>query len=223
MNFGTSEHSLHKAPTDHLAPDTVELDLRKGEGALLEEMKPKTRYNIRLASRRGVQVVELGLDVLPSWHRLYEATAHRKGFHAQGLSYFRELFELARGHRVELKLYGAMHDGDLLGGIVVAQAGAAATYLYGASSDKKRELMAAYALQWEAMRRARSSGCSSYDLFGVPPAPDRAHPMFGLYRFKTGFGGRVVHRRGAWDFVFDEDAYRSYAAAESVDAGYYAS
>ena len=234
MNFGTSRHRLHKAPTDRLAPDTIELDLRLAEDDLLARMRPKTRYNVRLAGRRDVLVTRADPLRLPEWHELYVRTAARKGFRPQTLDYFRSLFTLAREHRPELRLYlarGGEAKGrgnnrsapgaGLLGGIVVAHTGRVATYLYGASSARQRSLMAPYALQWHAIREARRAGCTRYDLFGVPPAPEAGHPMYGLYRFKTGFGGRLVHRRGAWDYVYDEERYRVYEAAEAASAGYY--
>lgn len=229
MNFGTSEHRLSKAPTDRLAPDTVQLDLAPGEEEILAAMRSKTRYNIRLAARRGVTVSRVGAERLSEWHRLYVGTAERKGFRPQSLDYFARLFELARGHRPELRLYlafgprtaGGPAPARPLAGIVVAHAGRTATYLYGASAADHRSLMAPYALQWHAIREARAVGCSTYDLFGVPPAADRGHPMYGLYRFKTGFGGRLVHRRGAWDYVYDRDAYEVFGAAEAGGRGYY--
>lgn len=74
--------------------------------------------------------------------------------------------------------------------------------------------MAPYALQWQAIQRARKSGCRDYDMFGVSPVPDPVHPMYGLYRFKTGFGGRMQHRQGCWDYPFDEARYDVYRASE---------
>lgn len=234
MNFGTEQHRLHKAVTDRLAPDTVEVDLTASEGAILAGMRSKTRYNIRLAGRRGVRVVRVDASRLPAWHELYVQTAARKGFQPQTLDYFRTLFSLAREHRPDIRLYlayGGQAPGrgnvraatgpGLLGGIVVVHTGRIATYLYGASAPEHRSLMAPYALQWHAMTRARRDGCLRYDLFGVPPAPDKGHPMYGLYRFKTGFGGRVIHRRGAWDYVYDEAAYQLFEAGESAGSGYY--
>ena len=127
------------------------------------------------------------------------------------LRYYRALFErAAASDNLRLLLLCAWHEGDLLGGIVVAlwhrdgwsrrSNGGQATYLYGASADRKRNLMAGYTLQWRAMQMAREAGCVSYDLFGIPTNEDPRHPMAGLYRFKTGFGGRIVRRYGAWDY-----------------------
>ena len=120
-----------------------------------------------------------------------------------------------------ITLYTAHHEDDLLGGIIVASWRGVSTYLYGASSDVKRNLMAAYLLQWEAMRRAMANGDHGYDLFGIPPTDDPAHPMHGLYRFKTGFGGRVLHRAGAWDLILRPTPGALYRGAERLRGWYY--
>jgi lipid II:glycine glycyltransferase (peptidoglycan interpeptide bridge formation enzyme) len=95
----------------------------------------------------------------------------------------------------------------------------AATYLYGASSNEDRNLMAGYALQWKAMQDARAFGCTQYDLFGIPPSPDPNHPMAGLYRFKTGFGGRIIHRPGSWDFPYRPLVRKVFSVAEAMRKG----
>jgi len=221
MNFGTDRHRLQKAATDRLAPDTIEIDLRLSEDELLGSMRPKTRYNVRLSGRKGVRVSRADVRHLASWHELYTQTAARKRFRPQSLDYFRTLFDLAAEHRPDVRLYLAHSGPAMLGGIVVVHIGTTATYLYGASAAAERSLMAPDALQWHAIAEARRAGCRRYDLFGVPPAPDAGHPMYGLYRFKTGFGGRLVHRRGAWDYVYDRESYALYEAAEAAARGYY--
>ncbi len=226
---------LRKAPMDIQPPDTVVLDLRYEEESLLAAMKAKTRYNIGLAAKKGVRVEEGGAADLPAWYELYRETARRDRITLHDFDYYRRQFEFARagggagdgaagqepGSRPELKLLLARHEGDLLAGIIVAVHGQAATYLYGASSDAKRNLMPAYALQWEAIRLARRQGCQTYDLFGIPPSPDPAHPMHGLYRFKTGFGGRTVNRPGCWDFPYRRAGYAAYAVAERARSWYF--
>jgi lipid II:glycine glycyltransferase (peptidoglycan interpeptide bridge formation enzyme) len=94
--------------------------------------------------------------------------------------------------------------------------GKEATYLYGASSNIKRNLMAPYALQWKAIQDAQSSGCIVYDLFGIPPNEDPDHPMAGLYRFKTGFGGSIIHRPGSWDYPCKPLLYTLFKRAEHL-------
>jgi lipid II:glycine glycyltransferase (peptidoglycan interpeptide bridge formation enzyme) len=81
--------------------------------------------------------------------------------------------------------------------------------------------MATYALQWEAIRTLKDAGCTEYDMFGVSPSPDPSHPMYGLYRFKSGFGGRLFHRMGCWDYPLDEDAYKVFSSGEMKAQGYH--
>ncbi len=224
MNFGTRDRNLRKAPTDVLPPDTVLVDLTATEGELLARMKPKTRYNVRLASRRGVKVQEAGEDALDRWYRLYAQTARRHRIVCPPPGYFRELFRAARrpaGAGPRLRLLLATAGGRPAAGAILALHDRRATYLYGASSRNARGSMPAYRLQWRAMQIARALGCESYDLFGIPPADLPSHPMHGLYRFKTGFGGRILHRRGCWDYPFRPELYDRYRGAELGAEGYH--
>jgi len=197
-----------RAPVDVQPPSTVLIDLTLTPDELLAAMHKKNRYNIRLAERKGVEVRAAGDDELDRWYDLYRETALRDQITIHPLRYYHRLFELARDStRLSLQLYLAEHESDLLAGIIVAEFGDQATYLYGASSNLKRSLMEA--------------GITSYDLFGVPPADDPAHPMHGLYRFKTGFGGRLVHRAGSWDVVIRPMRYNAYRFAERVRSFYF--
>ena len=108
----------------------------------------------------------------------------------------------------------------MLAGIVTLFRGPSAVYLYGASSGKKRNLMAPYALQVKAMEDAKASGCVEYDLYGIPPNNDPDHPMAGLYLFKTGFGGKIVHRPGCWDYPCYNLLYHVYFFAEKIRKGF---
>jgi lipid II:glycine glycyltransferase (peptidoglycan interpeptide bridge formation enzyme) len=196
---------LVKAPADVQAPDTVLIDLVPREEEILAGMNPKWRYNIRLASRKGVAVRRAGEGELPAFYALLRETARRDGIAIHSLDYYQTLFAHGRDYQAggpgqELRLYLAEHEGEAAAAIITLFRGAQGIYLYGASSDRKRNLMASYALQWRAMTDARASGCRVYDLFGIPPSADPGHPMAGLYRFKTGFGGRIVHRPGSWDY-----------------------
>jgi len=222
---------LVRAPVDIQPPSTVIVDLRQEEDALLGAMKSKTRYNVRLAGKKGVEVregtvhaAEAGVvaDDLDRWYELYRETAARDRIAIHSAAYYRALFDTAVAYpEAHLSLLVAEHEGELLAGIIVLRFGATATYLYGASSNHKRNLMAPYALQWEAMRRARAAGAAYYDLFGVPPADDPEHPMHGLYRFKTGFGGRILHRAAGWDYPARRAGYALYRSAERARTFYY--
>lgn len=216
-----------KKGLDVQVPDTVLVDLAPEPEALLADMHKKTRYNIRLAERHGVRV-EPGLDAgdLNAWYGLYEVTARRDRIAIHPLSYYRDLWNLCRpgglayGQGARLHLLLAKKDDTLLAGIWVLHWAGRATYIYGASADEQRELMPSYALQWAALEQARAAGCADYDFFGIPPAADEAHPLHGLWRFKTGFGGRLVHRHGAWDLPLSP-LYGPYRAAEGLRAWYY--
>jgi len=207
-----------RAQADIQPPDTVLVDLSGSEEETLAAMKAKWRYNIGLAEKRGVLVSEAGVQGLDDFYRLLEETGQRDGIAIHSSAYYRALFELCEtsGPPVKLRLYIARHESDTLAAIVVLFRGTRATYLYGASSNIKRNLMAPYALQWKAMRDAKAQGCLIYDLFGIPPSADPAHPMAGLYRFKTGFGGTVIHRPGSWDYPCKPLMYRLFSTAEKI-------
>jgi lipid II:glycine glycyltransferase (peptidoglycan interpeptide bridge formation enzyme) len=210
-----------KAAADIQPPDTVLLDLTQSEEDILAAMKSKWRYNIGLAEKHGVVVTESGEQGMNDFYRLLSETAARDGIAIHNIEYYRALFtECAEGGEsappLQLRLYTAAHEGDVLAAIVVLFRGKEATYLYGASSNIKRNLMAPYALQWQAMRDAKAFGCTEYDLFGIPPDENPDHPMAGLYRFKTGFGGRIIHRPGSWDYPCKPALYTLFRCAESL-------
>jgi lipid II:glycine glycyltransferase (peptidoglycan interpeptide bridge formation enzyme) len=212
---------LKRAASDIQAPDTVLLDLTSAPEDMLAAMKPKWRYNIGLAEKRGVTVSRPDAEGLPVFYRLLTETARRDGIAIHSIRYYQALFEIRPGGAagrpmLEPRLYTAEHEGDVLAAIVVLCRGKKATYLYGASAGVKRNLMAPYALQWKAMRDAKAFGCEVYDLFGIPPNEDPSHPMAGLYRFKTGFGGTIIHRSGSWDYPCRPFFHALFNAAERL-------
>jgi lipid II:glycine glycyltransferase (peptidoglycan interpeptide bridge formation enzyme) len=166
--------------------------------ALKAGFKPKTRYNLNLAERKGVQV-KASKDV-QTFARLAADTARRQGIHLPGAAYYQAAIEIF-GPQDAVRLYLAEHEGDVLGGIMVFRFGNTAYYLFGGSTEHKRELMPNYLLHWRAMLDFRALGCDSYDWWGVPEEPAPDHPWFGLYRFKTGFGGETVRYVGLYERV----------------------
>lgn len=194
---------------------TIVVDLRRPERELLERMKAKTRYNIRLSERREVVVREAQATDLAHWYALYRDTCVRNRIGRRSLGYFRALLSLGQrtisDARVELLL--AYHQRTLLGGVIVAHYSGTATYLFGASANIMRNLMSNYLLQWVAMQRAKEAGCIAYDLFGVSPT-GRGHYLSGLYRFKSGFGGAFIQRWGSIDYIAAPLAGRLYRLCE---------
>lgn len=205
-----ARYGFRRSPQRVQPLSTIVIDLDGGEEAILAHMKPKWRYNIRLAERKGVTVRQGGLDDLPAIRGLLEATGRRDGFAVHDLAYYRTATELF-GPAGAVTWLIAEREGRMLAAIAVFACGAGAWYMWGASGDEDRNLMPNHALQWEAIRWARAHGCIYYDLWGIPDEvgarPEAyAEPeswgeggLWGVYRFKQGFGGRVVRFTGAWD------------------------
>ena len=229
--------AIVKTKTDIQPPDTTLIDLTKSEDELLSAMRSKWRYNIRLAQKKGVVVrayrartdkadnSSLDSDAsraLDIFYELYKTTASRDGIAIHAKKYYEDLFALSAAHKDAplITVYIASHEGENLASIITLFSKSEAVYLYGASSNAKRNLMPAYLLQWTAICDAKSYGSAVYDFYGMPPSEDKNHPMYGLYLFKTGFGGRIVHRPGSLDFPLSP-LYAPYAFAESARAFYH--
>lgn len=220
---------------DHIQPlNTIHLDLTADLETIRAGMKPKTRYNIGLAGRKGVTVRVGGIADLPAFYRLLQETGQRDRFWIHSFDYYRTCLE-ALGPACQLFL--AEFAGQIIAGIIVLAFGQSAIYLYGASSNTERNRMPNHLLQWQAISWAKAQGCRVYDLWGIPdevssfqfpvsssrfqiPASaaegekretgnvERDTDLWGVYRFKAGFGGRVVHYLGAYDYVLQPAIYR---------------
>ncbi len=200
---------------------TLHVDLTPSEEDILARMKPKWRYNIRLARRKGVTVRPARQDEVPLFIDLLVETARRDGFALHTPAYYYQAWEtLTRAHIAVLLL--AWYQETPLAGLFVAAWGPEAVYLYGASGTRERQRMPNHLLQWEAMRWAKARGCRIYDLWGIPDevgahperwsgrTPQRTDGLWGVYRFKQGFGGQIVRTVGAWDRVYHPVFYRLY-------------
>ncbi|MBN1700102.1 MAG: peptidoglycan bridge formation glycyltransferase FemA/FemB family protein [Spirochaetales bacterium] len=218
------KNRLVKASADIQPPYTIIVDLRQTEEALLAGMKHKTRYNIRLAEKKGVNIVETGIERLPEWYSLYRETGIRDRIALHSEHYYESLFRLADDYgkgAPAIKLLLAEIEGEAVAGIVIVIKGTTALYMYGASSNRYRNYMPNHLLQWRGMQISKQAGCTSYDFFGIPPADEPDHPLHGLYRFKTGFGGKFVNRYGAHDLIIRSFLYRIYRIAEKTRTFYY--
>ncbi len=192
--------------------NTVELPLEGTEEQLLAAMKQKTRYNIRLAERKGV-VVRPGTPAdFPTIAEMYQATAARDGFTARPPAYYLDgwatLHEAGLAHPLVAEV-----EGRPVAAVVLVRFGDRVTYMYGASSNEDRERMPNHLLQWEAIRWARDQGCKVYDFWGAPDEFNEGDRMWGVWRFKAGFNGEVVRFIGAWDYPVRPILYRLYTQA----------
>jgi lipid II:glycine glycyltransferase (peptidoglycan interpeptide bridge formation enzyme) len=189
-------------------------------------MKPKTRYNIGLAHRKGVTVKSMGLDGIHIWYELYKETAARNHILLNDLKYFQAVLSARADDThspADVNLLVAEKDDKPLAAMFLVITQNRGSYLYGASSSTERNLMATYALQWEAICRSKEAGCTEYDMFGISPSPDPQHPLYGLYKFKSGFGGDIYHSLGCWDYPLDKDLYTLFRASELNSQGYHIS
>jgi lipid II:glycine glycyltransferase (peptidoglycan interpeptide bridge formation enzyme) len=189
--------------------NTMLIDLQPTEDELLANMKQKTRYNIRLAERRGVTIRPGYAEDLELLFNMYAETSIRDGFTIRNRDYYLSLWEnfISAGMAEPLL---AEVDGEPVAGLIIFRFGGRAWYMYGMSRDLHREKMPNYLLQWHAMVRARQAGCGSYNLWGAPDEFVESDPMWGVYRFKAGLGAEVLRFIGAWDLPINSFLYRSY-------------
>jgi lipid II:glycine glycyltransferase (peptidoglycan interpeptide bridge formation enzyme) len=218
MNIGTRHWNLRKAEMDMTVASSLVVDIDRREEEILAGMKAKTRYNIGLARRKGVTVTPASMDKLPTFYDLYCQTARRNGFPSCDYRHFAALFQAhaQKSDTSELHFLLAGHGCDLLAGAIVAVSGNNAVFLHGASATANRTFMGSYALHWAAMRLARSRGCTRYDMGAVSPGAAPDHPFYGLFRFKTGFGGTIELRSGSWDYPLNDDVYNAYRNADAL-------
>lgn len=203
---------------------TIHVDLGQGLDAALAGMKQKWRYNVRLAGRRGVVIRPGSASDLPDVHRLIVETGQRDDFGVHESAYYQRAYELFAGDGTAQWLLAEVGD-KLLGAVVVFALGSKSWYMWGASSGEERQRMPNHALQWAAMQWAHARHCQHYDLWGIPDEvgaepeawddghAERQDGLWGVYRFKQGFGGRIVRYTGAWDLPISSAGYRLYQAA----------
>ena len=202
--------------------NTILLDLKADEDELLARMKQKTRYNIRLAEKKGVVVRET--NDIQGFYRLMQTTGTRDGFAVHDISYYQKAYEVF-SPTGECVLLGAFFEEKPLAYLMLFLSGERSWYFYGASDDASRNLMPTYLLQWEAIRWSKAHGATVYDLWGIPDASEaeleeqfmqRSDGLWGVYRFKRGFGGEVVRSVPAFIRVYKPLLYRVY---QSIRAG----
>ena len=184
------------------------LNLKKSEQELLKAMHQKTRYNIKLAEKKGVKIVEIGLDKFDEFWKLMCETSDRDSFRTHGIDYYKEMLKLDKDF---IKLFVAQYRKKTISAVVVSFFGDTATYMHGASSNEHREAMAPHLLQWHCIKLAKDLGYKYYDFYGVD---EKKWP--GVTRFKKGFAGKTVKYPGTFDFIFDQNWYSIYKMVRKV-------
>ena len=192
--------------------NTILIDLCTSEDEMLTRMKQKTRYNIRLADKKGV-TVRIGTKAdLPMLYKMYAETSVRDGFVIRDEGYYQTVWQtFMQSDQPDTEPLIAEANGGVIAAIFVFYFARRAYYVYGMSREAHREKMPNYLLQWEAMKHARSRGCLVYDLWGAPDEFNESDSMWGVFRFKEGLGGQVVRTLGAWDYAPNAFRYQIYS------------
>jgi lipid II:glycine glycyltransferase (peptidoglycan interpeptide bridge formation enzyme) len=199
-------------------PRTITIDITRSDDEILAAMHQKTRYNIRLAAKKDVVVREGQPDDLPAFNALMQTTGERDGFAVHSAEYYEAVYRLFVPAG-QAKLFVATYQEQVIAGIFVFAQGDRAWYFYGASGEAERQRMPNYALQWAGIQWAKALGCKEYDLWGVPDENEttleaqyleRHDDLWGVYRFKRGFGGKLTRFAGAFDRVYDPLLYKAY-------------
>lgn len=226
VELDLEKFGFKKAPPDYYfsatatSPAGALLKIDFSEEELLQKMKPKTRYNLRLAERKGVRVTRGGSDLLDIFYDLLEQTAKREKFRPHLKEHYQRLLTafgdrinpapIASSNRGGIKIFLAQYQEQPLAASMVLFFGQIAHYLHGASVSEKRYLMPTYLLHWQAIKEAQKLNCQFYDFGGVAPTDDSNHPWSGLDRFKMGFGAKRVIYPWAQDLVWQPLWYQVY-------------
>ncbi len=202
---------FQKAPINQQPLSTQVIDLILSEEQLMAAMKPKGRYNVKIAKQHGVRITQTSPQSgMKDFLRLYLQTVERNKFEGKDADYFERL-AYALSLTDTARVFFATYNGKILASAIVLGFGKIATFLFGASSSEQRELMAPYLLHWEIIRFAQAKGYREYDFYGVSPdETDHTHPWQGITAFKKKFGGRQINYIGAYDFVYNQKLYEEY-------------
>ncbi len=193
------------------------IDLSPSEGAILAQMKPKGRYNIRVAEKAGVLVREATPASLPTdvatFYQLMQETGKRDKFSIRSQSYFLSLCQQLY-HQNCGRLFISEYQGQAVAAAIITLYDGVASYLYGASSHSAKQVMAPYALHWSVMEWAKTKNAHAYDLLAIRPPKAGKHAYDGITRFKQQFGGQSVDLLGSWDLVFQPVWYTLFKLGE---------
>ena len=189
--------------------NSVMIDLSCSEDALLAGMKQKTRYNIRLAARKGVSIRQGAASELPLLYKMYAETAVRDHFVIRHEAYYLKAWQDFIAADMA-KILIAEVENQPVAALILFHFNGIARYMFGMSTESSRELMPNHLLQWEAMRLAKQLGCHTYDMWGAPEVFDESDSMWGVFRFKEGFNGTVTRTLGAWDYTPHPWLYQRY-------------
>jgi lipid II:glycine glycyltransferase (peptidoglycan interpeptide bridge formation enzyme) len=225
FEFRISNFGLRPAAHPLFTKYTFVLDITKSEEELLKNMHPKTRYNIRVAEKHKVKVIEDNSEKsFEQYLKLMMETTNRQRFYAHTPSYHRNMFEvlnrkssIVNRQSLTYHLLNAIYNSKVLTSWVVFVFKDTIYYPYGASSRENREVMANNLIAWEAIRFGKKLGLKYFDMWGaLGPEPDKNDPWYGFHRFKEGYGAELVEFVGSYDLVINRALYEIYKIADKL-------
>lgn len=191
------------------------IDISPEEQEIISKMHPKGRYNVRLAERKGVKVTSgRNRKDIKTFHDLYNQTVEREKITGRSREYFENMVDKFSDTDY-LEIYTASCDGEAIASAVVSFYGGVASYLYGGSSRRHKEVMAPYLMHWQIIKDAKSRGCGTYDMIGRDK-PGNSGKWAGVTRFKEQFGGEAVEITGSFDLIGKKSAYSVFKLAEKM-------
>jgi len=209
-----------ESPQTIQPPRTIMLDIQSDDDTIMKRMNQGTRRKIRKSLKNDIHYYEATRADVDKFTQMMATTGERNEFGVHTADYYQMAYDLFVPEDAALLM--AEHDGDPLTGLMVFQSGSVAQYIYGASSSIKRNLMATYGIQWQAIQWAKERGCTQYDMWGAPDEDletleaqfqERSDGLWGVYGFKRGWGGEVMRSAGTWDKVYNPLVYTAYKTA----------
>ncbi len=216
QSFKDAKFQIIPSPHPLFTKYTFQLDITKSEEELLKNMHNKTRYNIKVAQKHGVQFQEDSSDVaFEEYLRLTFETTKRQQFYAHDERYHRLMWSTlaSQGHLLQgfAHLFTAIYQGKILVAWIVFLFNDVLYYPYGASSIEHRNVMASNLMMWEVIKWGKKHGAKLFDMWGaLGPNPDPKDPWYGFHRFKEGYGAKLVEFVGSYDLVINPFLYRVY-------------
>lgn len=196
---------------------TFTLDLTQSEDDLFSNLKSKTRYNVRIALKKGVKIVEdSSKKGLKTYQKILKATLQRKGFYLHTPEYFQQMWEMMENSDI-FHLFHAVYDDTPLVSWIMFKWNDTIYYPYGASRDIHRDVMASNLMMWEMILWGKKQNAKTFDMWGsLGLEPDKSNPWYGFHRFKEGYAGELEKYLGTFDLVLKSPHYQLFTAADKL-------
>ena len=193
------------------------IDLTKTDDELFANLSSKTRYNVNVASKKGVKIEERTSEAgMREYLEILAETTKRQGFYAHSPTYFSKMWTALKDSGM-IRIFAAVYEGKTLASWIMFVQNNVLYYPYGASRSIHRDVMASNLMLWEMILFGKSAGCKSFDLWGsLGPEPDKKHPWFGFHRFKKGYGGTLVEFVGTYDLIIDPFWYKIFRTGDNI-------